>query len=122
VLVINRRRGQRIKIGDVVLVVLETHRSSVRLGFEGGRTLIIRAELEDPEAALAAPNEPPEKLVCERCGGSISLYAPGMLGSAGSVTHFCRATGATEIRPPESKLEREMVEHATRCFRRQNPI
>lgn len=46
-LVISRRRGERIRIGDVVLVVLSTHRGSVRLGFEAPTrgVLIIRDEI-----------------------------------------------------------------------------
>jgi carbon storage regulator CsrA len=48
-LVISRRPGERIKIGDVVLTVLETHRGSVRLGFVGPGVLIIRAELDEHE-------------------------------------------------------------------------
>lgn len=45
-LVLARRRGQRILVGDVVLVVLEVHRSSVKLGFEApAGTEIVRAEL-----------------------------------------------------------------------------
>lgn len=58
-LVISRRRGERIKIGDVVLVVLATHRSSVRLGFEGGQAgvvLILRAELDDVDPEVPAPS------------------------------------------------------------------
>lgn len=47
-LVISRRAGEQIQIGDVVLVVLSTHRGSVRLGFEAPRrVLIIRAEIAD---------------------------------------------------------------------------
>lgn len=58
-LVISRRRGQRIWIGDVALVVLSTHRGSVRLGFEAPTrgVLIIRAEIAGD--VDAGDDEPP---------------------------------------------------------------
>jgi carbon storage regulator CsrA len=46
VLVLTRRAGERVLVGDVELVVLETHRGRVRLGFEAPRgTQILRLEL-----------------------------------------------------------------------------
>jgi carbon storage regulator CsrA len=46
VLVIARRRGERLLIGDVELVVLETRRGSVRLGLRAPLgTRIVRFEL-----------------------------------------------------------------------------
>lgn len=66
---------------------------------------------------------PPGKLVCATCGEAIGLYMPATLSDpVGSVTHFCRVLGAHETRAPRSQLERELVQHASQCFRRVNPI
>jgi hypothetical protein len=64
----------------------------------------------------------PEKLICAACGESIELYEPATAGNAGSVTHYCTATGSHEVRAPATQVERELVAHASKCFRRQNPV
>lgn len=48
-LVISRRRGQRILIGDgIEIIVTEVHRSSVKLGIRAPRGVgIVRAEIVD---------------------------------------------------------------------------
>jgi carbon storage regulator len=49
VLVVTRRAGERILIGDVELVVLETRRGSVRLGINAPKgTTVLRAEVAEP--------------------------------------------------------------------------
>jgi carbon storage regulator len=48
-LVISRRKGQRVSIGDEIeLVVTEVHRSSVKLGIRAPRGLtVLRGEIRD---------------------------------------------------------------------------
>jgi carbon storage regulator len=48
-LVISRRKGQRISIGDEIeLVITEVHRSSVKLGIRAPRGLtVLRGEIRD---------------------------------------------------------------------------
>ena len=48
-LVISRRKGQRVSIGeDIELVVTEVHRSSVKLGIRAPRGLVVlRGEIRD---------------------------------------------------------------------------
>jgi carbon storage regulator len=48
-LVISRRKGQRVSIGDdIELVVTEVHRSSVKLGIRAPRGLtVLRGEIRD---------------------------------------------------------------------------
>lgn len=50
-LIIARRRGQKILIGDdIEITVTDVHRSSVKLGIRAPRTLqVLRAELLEPE-------------------------------------------------------------------------
>ena len=49
-MVIKRRAGQSVRIGDVTVVVLEVQRSAVRLGIEAPRELeVVRSELESKE-------------------------------------------------------------------------
>jgi len=53
-LVLSRRKGQRIIIGDIEIVVTAVHRSSVKLGITAPRRLsILRGE--------HAPTKPPPK-------------------------------------------------------------
>lgn len=54
-LIISRRKGQSIHIGDgIVITVTETHRSSVKLAISAPQhLLVLRAE-------VAAPSEEPE--------------------------------------------------------------
>jgi carbon storage regulator len=57
-LVVTRREGERILIGEVEIVVLETHRGSVRLGINAPKgTTVLRAEVvevvDDPEPPLS---------------------------------------------------------------------
>jgi carbon storage regulator CsrA len=57
-LVITRRQGERILIGDVELVVVETRRRSVRLAIAAPKgTRIVRAELA--EKVPSEGGEPP---------------------------------------------------------------
>lgn len=56
-LVLSRRKGQRILIGDVVLVVLSVHRSSVKLGFEAPKgTVVLRAEAVEATEKPVSPS------------------------------------------------------------------
>ena len=49
-LILNRKPGQKIIIGSVILTVLETSNSRVRLGFEAPDDLrILRGELLEKE-------------------------------------------------------------------------
>ncbi len=64
-LVISRRKGQRVSIGDEIeLVVTEVHRSSVKLGIRAPRGLtVLRGEVRDSieaanrEAAASSADE-----------------------------------------------------------------
>jgi carbon storage regulator len=52
-LVISRRKGQRFLVGDVEIVVLSTHRGSVKLGVKAPEAvLVLRSEVveRDPPA------------------------------------------------------------------------
>jgi carbon storage regulator len=75
-LVISRRKGQRVSIGEEIeLVVTEVHRSSVKLGIRAPRGLtVLRGEVRDSieeanrsaaqssmeDAGALAPARPPE--------------------------------------------------------------
>ena len=56
-LVLTRKSGQQIRIGnDVVVTVVSVKAGRVRLGFEAPVTVpIYRSELAQPSAAIAAP-------------------------------------------------------------------
>lgn len=50
-LVLNRKKGQAIAIGDVRVVVMEIHRSTVKLAIDAPRgVLVLRDEAVDREA------------------------------------------------------------------------
>lgn len=51
-LVVKRRPGERLIIGEIVVEVLEIHRGEVRLGIEAPGTTISRAELATRAPAL----------------------------------------------------------------------
>lgn len=59
-LVISRREGERVQIGDAVLTVVRVGRHTVSLGFDAERHIpIFRSELLTPNAAPGpAPTEP----------------------------------------------------------------
>lgn len=72
-LVISRRKGQRVAIGDdIELVVTEVHRSSVKLGIRAPRGLtVLRGEVRD--SIEAANREAADSLVedADAVGGAI---------------------------------------------------
>lgn len=52
-LVVSRRPGERVIIGEIVVVVLDVHRGEVRLGIEAPpHTMILRGELATRAPAL----------------------------------------------------------------------
>jgi carbon storage regulator len=71
-LMITRRVGERICIGDdIEVVVAEIHRRHVRLAVKAGpRQLILRGELRD---AIASAN----RAAAETTPADVSLPAPG---------------------------------------------
>jgi carbon storage regulator len=72
-LMISRRVGDRIVIGDdVEIVVTEIHRSTVKLGVKGPRgVMILRGEVHDAVEAAnrAASNVPVEAIAAIEGGG-----------------------------------------------------
>lgn len=51
-LVLERSVGASVRVGDVMVTVLQSRGRSVRLGFEGDRSIpILRSELESPDNA-----------------------------------------------------------------------
>lgn len=72
-LVISRRKGQRIAIGDdIEIVITEVHRSSVKVGIRAPRGYtVLRGEVSE---AISAAN---------RAAASITLERAGELASAG---------------------------------------
>jgi len=73
-LMISRRVGERIVIGDdVEIVVTEIHKSSVKLGVRGPRgIMILRGEVHDAVEAAnrAAANAPVEAIAAIEGGGT----------------------------------------------------
>ncbi len=97
-LVISRRKGQRVSIGDEIeLVVTEVHRSSVKLGIRAPRGLtVLRGEVRDSieEANLAAAASSVEDTAL-----SIAKPAPGAEISAIPVTVLRRPARPKEVKP-----------------------
>ena len=98
-LVISRRKGQRVAIGDEIeLVVTEVHRSSVKLGIRAPRGLtVLRGEVRDSieEANRSAAQGSRED------GGASSPACPaeGSGASASSETVLPRPGGGSAKDP-----------------------
>jgi len=96
-LVISRRKGQRVSIGDdIELVVTEVHRSSVKLGIRAPRGLtVLRGEVRDSiedsnRAAATSDLDEASSLVVERPAHVQPLQVPvihrrGNRGKPGSL-------------------------------------
>jgi carbon storage regulator len=58
-LIISRRKGQRILIGDdIVLEITELHHSSVKVGIVAPRSyLVLRAEVKEPKIPTGEDQE-----------------------------------------------------------------
>jgi carbon storage regulator CsrA len=71
VLVLGRRVGQRVLIGDdVVVTVLAIDGARVTLGFEAPRAVaVLRDEMKDPE--------PPDRGQCQVCGRDLEERIEG---------------------------------------------
>lgn len=93
-LVISRRKGQRVTIGDEIeLIVTEVHRSSVKLGIRAPRGLtVLRGEIRDAieeQNRLAAESSVDDTGVL----AAAKPAAPGTEISAISVTVLRRPVG-----------------------------
>ena len=96
-LVISRRKGQRVSIGDdIELVVTEVHRSSVKLGIRAPRGLtVLRGEVRDSieeanRAAASSDIDEASTLAVERPAHVQPLQVPvivrrGTRGKAGDL-------------------------------------
>ena len=51
-LVLMRKEGEQVQVGDVVVKIISIHRGRVKLGFDGPRTTAVcRTEIRDRPAA-----------------------------------------------------------------------
>lgn len=82
-LVISRRKGQRIAIGDdIEIVITEVHRSSVKVGIRAPRGYtVLRGEVSD---AISAANREAASISLERAG-ELASAAPGSAGTPNAV-------------------------------------
>jgi carbon storage regulator len=99
-LVISRRKGQRVSIGDEIeLIVTEVHRSSVKLGIRAPRGLtVLRGEIRDSieeQNRLAATSSVEDAGVLAEA----TPVAPGAEISAISVTVLRRPARAKDVKP-----------------------
>jgi carbon storage regulator len=99
-LVISRRKGQRVSIGDEIeLIVTEVHRSSVKLGIRAPRGLtVLRGEIRDSieeQNRLAATSSVEDAGVLAEA----KLVAPGSEISAISVTVLRRPARPKDVKP-----------------------
>jgi carbon storage regulator len=56
-LILSRKKGQRVVIGDVVLTVLRVQGRQVGLGIEAPPNVVVRREELSPRAAPVRPDE-----------------------------------------------------------------
>ncbi|MEO8182512.1 MAG: carbon storage regulator [Deltaproteobacteria bacterium] len=100
-LVISRRKGQRVSIGDEIeLVITEVHRSSVKLGIRAPRGLtVLRGEIRD---SIEEANRAAAQSSLEDTGalGPPARPAEGTAISAISVT-VLRRPGAGSAKDPK---------------------
>jgi carbon storage regulator len=96
-LVISRRKGQRVSIGDEIeLVVTEVHRSSVKLGIVAPRGLtVLRGEVRD---SIEAAN---------RLAAASSVEDTGALTPAKPVAGEISAISVTVLRRPAARPKDE---------------
>jgi carbon storage regulator len=82
-LVISRRKGQRIAIGDdIEIVITEVHRSSVKLGIRAPRGFaVLRGEVSE---AISAANREAASITLERAG-ELAGAAPARSGVPNAV-------------------------------------
>jgi len=84
-LVISRRKGQRIAIGDdIEIVITEVHRSNVHVGLRAPRGYtVLRGEVSD---AISAANREAASITLERAGelAGIAPHAGGARGTTPS--------------------------------------
>jgi carbon storage regulator len=94
-LVISRRKGQRIVIGDdIELVVTDIHRSAVRIGIVAPRgSPILRGEVHD--SILAANREAASSSVDEAALVAASLSADPSLSPVARLPIHRQSTGAS---------------------------
>jgi carbon storage regulator len=94
-LVISRRKGQRVSIGEEIeLVVTEVHRSSVKLGIRAPRGLtVLRGEIRD---SIEEANRSAASASVDETGilAPLASAAPGKEVSAISVTVLRRPAAA----------------------------
>jgi carbon storage regulator len=96
-LVISRRKGQRVSIGDEIeLVVTEVHRSSVKLGIVAPRGLtVLRGEVRD---SIEAAN---------RLAAASSVEDTGALTPAKPAAGEISAISVTVLRRPAARPKDE---------------
>jgi carbon storage regulator len=96
-LVISRRKGQRVSIGEEIeLVVTEVHRSSVKLGIRAPRGLtVLRGEIRDSI-------EEANRLAAESSVEDAGALAPAKPASGGEIS----AIPVTVLRRPARKEEK----------------
>jgi carbon storage regulator len=96
-LVISRRKGQRVSIGDEIeLVVTEVHRSSVKLGIVAPRGLtVLRGEIRD---SIEAAN---------RLAAASSVEDTGALTPAKPPAGEISAISVTVLRRPAARPKDE---------------
>jgi carbon storage regulator len=98
-LVISRRKGQRVSIGDEIeLVVTEVHRSSVKLGIRAPRGLtVLRGEIRD---SIEEANRMAAESSVEDTGVlAPAKPAPGVEISAIPVTVLRRPARPKDVKP-----------------------
>ncbi len=97
-LVISRRKGQRVSIGDEIeLIVTEVHRSSVKLGISAPRGLtVLRGEIRD---SIEEANRQAAASSVEDAG----VLAPAKPAAAGEIS----AIPVTVLRRPAARPKDE---------------
>jgi carbon storage regulator len=95
-LVISRRKGQRIAIGDdIEIVITEVHRSSVKLGIRAPRGYtVLRGEVSD---AISAANREAASITLERAG-----ELAGGDGGQGKSANFVAERLGLRRQPPDA--------------------
>jgi carbon storage regulator len=98
-LVISRRKGQRVSIGEEIeLVVTEVHRSSVKLGIRAPRGLVVlRGEIRD---SIEEANRSAAQSSVEDAGG-LGPTHPAEGGIAAISVTVLRRPGAGAAKDPK---------------------
>ena len=99
-LVISRRKGQRVSIGEEIeLVVTEVHRSSVKLGIRAPRGLVVlRGEIRD---SIEEANRSAAQSSVEDAGGLTPPIAAEGAGIAAISVTVLRRPGAGPAKDPK---------------------